>query len=97
MAAITFSNIGGDIHSHGQPVVALGVGFMCQCFAAWMISAYPIMEFYQYVLSMLLSEAFKIGFAQGRLIQLTVNKGELSCLDLDLVGFGSVIRQLPRT
>ena len=95
MAAITFSNIGGDIYQHGQLVVALGVGSMCQCPAAWMISAYPIVEFCQYVLSMLLSEAFKIGPAQGPLIHLTINEGEPSCLDLDLVGLSFVIQQFP--
>ena len=62
MAAITFSNIGDDICSHGRPVVALGVGSMCQCLVAWMITAYPIVEFDQYVLSLLLSEAFNIEF-----------------------------------
>ena len=97
MAAITFSNIGGGIHPHGRPIVALGVGFICQCLAAWMIFAYPIMEFCQYVLSLLLSEEFKIGSAQGPLIQLTVNEGELSYLDLNLVGFSYVIWQFPQT
>ena len=92
LAVITFSNIGGGIYPHGWPIVAFGVGFMCQCPTAWMISTYPIMELCQYVLSLLLSETFKIGPAQGPLIQLTVNEGELSSLDLDLVGLGSVIR-----
>ena len=50
------------------------------------------MKFCQYVLSLLLSEAFKIGPARGSLIQLFVNKGEPSCLDLDLVDFSFVIR-----
>ena len=57
-----------------------------------MISAYPIMKFCQYVLSLLLSEVFKVGPAQGPFIQLTVNEGEPSYLDLDLLGFSSVIR-----
>ena len=45
LAAITFSNIGDDIYLHGRLVVALRVGSMCQCPTAWMISAYPIVEF----------------------------------------------------
>ena len=91
MAAITLSNIGCGIYPHGRPVITLGMGSMCQCPAAWMVSAYPFMEFCQYVLSLLLSETFKIEPAQGPLIHLTVNEGEPSCLDLDLVGFSSVI------
>ena len=55
------------------------------------------MEFCQYVLSLLVSEAFKIGPAQGLFIYLSVNEGELSCIDLDFMGFSSVIRQFPRT
>ena len=74
MATVTLSNIGGDIHPHGQPIVALGVGSMYQCPATWMIFAYPVVEFYQYVLSLLLSETFKIQPAQGSFIQLTVNE-----------------------
>ena len=61
LAAITFPNIGGGIYPHGWPIVALGMSSMCQRPAAWMIFAYPIVEFCQYVLSLLLSEAFKIG------------------------------------
>ena len=53
---------------------------------AWMISAYPIREFSQYVLSLLLSKAFKVGPAQGPFIQLIVNKGEPGCLDLETIG-----------
>ena len=70
---------------------------MCQRPTAWMIFAYPIVELHQYVLSLLLSEAFKIGPTQGPFIQLTVDEGELSFLDLDLTGFSSVIRQFPQT
>ena len=92
---VTFSNIGGGIHPHARPIVDLSMGSMCQCLAAWMISAYPIVELYQYVLSLLLSETFKIGPARGPLIQLTVNEGERSCLDFDLVLFSFVIRQFP--
>ena len=61
LVAITFSNVGGDIRSHGRLVVTLGMGPMCQCPVAWVISAYPFMKFRQYVISLLLSEAFKIG------------------------------------
>ena len=57
-----------------------------------MIPAFPFVEFVQYVLSLLLSEEFKIESAQGPLIQLTVNEGEPRCLGLNFVGFSSVIR-----
>ena len=60
LAVLALPNIGGDIHPHGRPMVALGMSFMCQRLAAWMISTYPFVEFCQYVLSLLLSEAFKI-------------------------------------
>ena len=95
MAAVTLPNIGGCIHTHGGSIVALGMSSMCQCPTAWVIFAYPIMELCQYVLSLLVSEAFKVGLAQGPFIQLIVNKGESSYLDLDLVGFSSIIRQFP--
>ena len=97
MAAVTFLDIGSGIHQHGRLIVALGMSSMCQHPAAWMISAYVIVEFFQYVLSLLLSEAFKIGLAQGPFKQLTVNEGELSRLDLDLASFHSTIRKFPRT
>ena len=97
LAAVTLYNIGGGIHLYGRPIVALGMSSMSQRPIAWMISAYPIVELYQYVLSLLLSEAFKVGLAQGPFIQLIVNKGEPRCLDLDLVGFSFVIRQFPQT
>ena len=38
---------------------------------------------------------FEIGSTQGLFIQLAVNEGEPSCLDLDLVGFSSIIWQFP--
>ena len=72
---------------HGQPIIALGMSSMFQRPTTWMIPAYPVMEFCQHVLSLLLSKAFKVGPAQGQFIQLAVNKGEPSYLDLDLVGF----------
>ena len=97
MAAVTFLDIGGGIHPHGRLIVALGMSSMCQHPAAWMISAYVIVEFFQYVLSLLLSEAFKIRLARGPFIQLTVNEGEPSRLDLDFAGFRSAIRKFPRT
>ena len=31
MAAITLSNIGDGIRTHGWSIVALGMSFMCQC------------------------------------------------------------------
>ena len=46
MAAVTLSNITGDINTHGRLVVTLGMSSMCQRPTAWVISAYPIMEFY---------------------------------------------------
>ena len=92
MVAITFSNVVGDICSHGRPVVTLGIGPMCQWLAAWVVFAYAFMKFCKYVLPLLLSEAFKIGYAQGSLIQLFVNQGESCYLDLDLVGLSFVIR-----
>ena len=92
LAAITFSNIRGGVNPHGLPVIDLGVGSMCQCSAAGMIPAYPIVEFGQYTLSLLLSEAFQIGSAQGSFILLFVNEREPSCLGCDLAGFCSVIR-----
>ena len=63
MVMVTLPNIGDGIHLHGRPIVALGMSSMCQRPAAWMIFAYPIVEFYQYVLSLLLSEVFKIRLA----------------------------------
>ena len=65
MAPITFSNVGGDIYLHGRPVVTLAMGPMCQCPVTWVVSAYPFMKFCQYVLSLLLSETFKIRPAWG--------------------------------
>ena len=56
------------VSSHGRPVVALGVGSMCQCPATGMIPTYPIVEFGQYVLSLLLSKAFQIGSTHGSFI-----------------------------
>ena len=61
LAVVTLPKIGSDIHPHGRLIVTLGMSSMCQRPAAWMISAYPIVEFYQYVLSLLLSKTFKIG------------------------------------
>ena len=55
------SNMSGGIYPHGRPIVVLGMSSMLQRPAAWMISAYPIMEFCQYVLSLLVSETLKIG------------------------------------
>ena len=68
LATVTPSNIVDSIHTHGRPIVALGMSSMCQRPTTWMIFAYPIMEFCQYVLSLLVSEAHKIGPAQGLLI-----------------------------
>ena len=53
---------------HGWPIVAMGMGSMGQRPTAWMISAYPIMEFYQYILSLLVSEPLKVGPVQGPFI-----------------------------
>ena len=61
LATVTLPNIGGGNHPHGRPIVALGMSSMCQRPATWMIFAYLIVEFYQYVLSLLSSETFKIG------------------------------------
>ena len=61
MATVTPSNIGGDIHTHGRSIVSLGISSMSQRPVAWMISAYPIMEFCQYELSLVVSEALMIG------------------------------------
>ena len=52
--------VGGCIHPHGWPVVALGIGHMRQSPVAWMVSAYSFMEFHQYILPLLGGEAFKI-------------------------------------
>ena len=60
MATITLPNIGGDIYAHGWLLIALGVGSVGQRPAAWMISAYPIIELYQDILPLLMSEALKV-------------------------------------
>ena len=51
--------------AYGWLIVALGMSSMSQRLAAWMVSAYSIMELCQYILSMLVSKAFKIGPNQG--------------------------------
>ena len=39
LAAVTLSNIGSGICTHGRPIVALGMSSMCQRPAAWVIAA----------------------------------------------------------
>ena len=53
---------------HDRPIVAFGMSSVCQRPTALVIFAYPVMEFWQYVLSPLLSKTFKIGLAQGPFI-----------------------------
>ena len=60
LAAITLPDIGGCIRPHGWPVVALGMGPMCQSSTALMVSTYSFMEFFQHILPLLGGEAFKI-------------------------------------
>ena len=61
LVAVRPSNIGSGIHTHGRQIVALGMSSMRQRPTTWMISSFPIMEFCPYVLSLLVSEALKIG------------------------------------
>ena len=68
LVVVTLPDIGDCICSHGWPIVALGVGSVGQRPVAWMIFAYPIMELYQDILSLLVSEALKIWPVQGPLI-----------------------------
>ena len=60
LAAVTLPDISNCICEHGWPIVALGVGFMGQRLAAWMIYAYPIMELCQNILPLFVSEALKV-------------------------------------
>ena len=93
LVAVTLPDIGDCICAHGWLIVALGMSSMGQCPVAWMISTYPIMEFCQYILSLLVSKALKVGLVQGPFILLTIHEGEPSRLDLDLVCFSSIIRK----
>ena len=66
--SVTLPDIGDCICAHGWLIVALGMGFMGQRPIAWMISVYPVMELCQYILSLLVSEALKVGPVQGPFI-----------------------------
>ena len=45
LAEITLPDVGGCIHPHSWPIVALGMGPMRQSSATWMVPAYSFMEF----------------------------------------------------
>ena len=60
LAAITLHDVGGCIGPQSWPVVALGMGPVCQSSAAWMVSAYSFMKFRQCILPLLGGETFEI-------------------------------------
>ena len=68
LEAVALPDIGNCIYAHGRPIVDLGMSSMGQHLTTWMIPAYPIMDFCQYILSLLISEALKVGPIQGPFI-----------------------------
>ena len=83
MATVTLSDVGSCVCSHRWPVMTLCMGLVSQSPTARMASAYPFMEFFQYIRHLLCGETFKIQPAQRPFIWLSIHEGKYSRLDLD--------------